>query len=102
MKQGNTQEVIAAFVHGEEAKSYQGNLKSIKLANGDYALLGYGWAIYATNHSGQFYFHPEWYGYSPTTSKHYNAAHSAAGQEAGPQGVCISCEGKPRYGDMKD
>lgn len=93
-QKGNTTQVIGAFLKGEEMESYGGNLKSLNIKDKT-VLIGYGWAVYAERWHGQFYFFPEWHGYSRTTSKHYREAIEAAGTEATPQGVCIQTEGKP-------
>ena len=99
MKTTSVENVIKAFLNGEEAQTANGSLRSEKMNDGGEIktlLIGYNWAIYAEQWNGQFYFHAGWHGYSPTTSKHYNKAHYMAALQAGPQGVCIQDEDKPQ------
>ncbi len=94
MKNTSVQGVIDAFIKGEEAKTANGSLASIN--EGDKTLLvGYSHAVYAERWNGQYYFNAGWYGYSKTTSRHYNLARYLCARDAGPQGVCMQCEEKP-------
>ena len=101
MKTTSLKNVITAFINGEEAQTANGSLKS-KIVGDKTVLIGYRWAVYAENWQGQFYFHAGWYGYSVTTSKHYNKAHAMAGSEAGPQGICMQDGDKPQLQEYSE